>query len=170
MLHAKTAVADSHWARVGSTNLNPSSWLGNWELDVAVEDTHFAEQMEAMFLDDLQNATEIVLSTRRKIRGIGTGRPQGVRTRREQGSAGRAVAGALRLSHVVGAAMTNRRALGPAEARVMAGGGMLLFFIAVIALLWPQVITVPLALLGLWAGAVLLVRAYRLRLSHPQRT
>jgi len=168
MLHAKTAVADSHWARVGSTNLNPSSWLGNWELDVAVEDTHFAEQMEAMFLDDLQHATEIVLSTRRKIRASGTGRPQGARTHRGQGSAGRAVAGALRLSHVVGAAMTNRRALGPAEARVMAGGGMLLLFIAIIALLWPRVITVPLALLGLWAGAILLGRAYRLRLSHPQ--
>src|SRR5690348_5729425 len=29
MLHAKTAVADSQWARVGSTNLNIASWLGN---------------------------------------------------------------------------------------------------------------------------------------------
>jgi cardiolipin synthase A/B len=29
MLHAKTAVADSRWARVGSTNLNVASWLGN---------------------------------------------------------------------------------------------------------------------------------------------
>jgi cardiolipin synthase len=29
MLHAKTAVADGHWARVGSTNLNLASWLGN---------------------------------------------------------------------------------------------------------------------------------------------
>ena len=64
--------------------------------------------------------------------------------------------------------MTNRRALGPAEARVMAGGGILLFLIAFIALLWPWVITVPLALLGLWAGAILLGRAYRLRFSHSQ--
>ena len=31
MLHAKTAVADGHWARVGSTNLNISSWFGNCE-------------------------------------------------------------------------------------------------------------------------------------------
>src|SRR5579875_2107056 len=29
MLHAKTAVADDRWARVGSTNLNIASWLGN---------------------------------------------------------------------------------------------------------------------------------------------
>src|SRR5262245_59733152 len=27
MLHAKTAVADGHWARVGSSNLNVASWL-----------------------------------------------------------------------------------------------------------------------------------------------
>jgi cardiolipin synthase len=31
MLHAKTAVADGTWARVGSTNLNLASWLGNRE-------------------------------------------------------------------------------------------------------------------------------------------
>ena len=38
MLHAKTAVADGRWARVGSTNLNVTSWIGNYELDIAIED------------------------------------------------------------------------------------------------------------------------------------
>ena len=38
MMHAKTAVADSRWGRIGSTNLNLNSWVGNWELDVAIED------------------------------------------------------------------------------------------------------------------------------------
>ena len=47
MLHAKTAVADGRWARVGSTNLNLQSWMGNWELDVAIEDEGFAGQMQA---------------------------------------------------------------------------------------------------------------------------
>jgi cardiolipin synthase len=42
MLHAKTAVADTRRARVGSTNLNLSSWMGNYELDVGVEDEPFA--------------------------------------------------------------------------------------------------------------------------------
>jgi len=51
MMHAKTAVADGRWARVGSTNLNPASWLGNWELDVVVEDERFGQAMEQMFLD-----------------------------------------------------------------------------------------------------------------------
>lgn len=38
MLHAKTAVADGHWARVGSSNLNIASWFGNCELDAVIED------------------------------------------------------------------------------------------------------------------------------------
>ena len=45
MLHAKTAVADGRWARVGSSNLNIASWLGNYELDVVVENEPFAAAM-----------------------------------------------------------------------------------------------------------------------------
>src|SRR5690606_28874704 len=55
MHHAKTAVADGRWARVGSTNLNIVSWLGNCELDAVIEDTAFAAQMEQAYLRDLTN-------------------------------------------------------------------------------------------------------------------
>ena len=41
MLHAKSAVADDRWARVGSTNLNVASFWANYELDVAIEDRGF---------------------------------------------------------------------------------------------------------------------------------
>src|SRR5204863_165276 len=34
MLHAKTLLVDQRWARVGSSNLNVSSLLGNYELDL----------------------------------------------------------------------------------------------------------------------------------------
>ena len=61
MIHAKTAVADEHWARVGSTNLNIASWFSNCELDAIVENDSFAREMEEMYLQDLTNATEIVL-------------------------------------------------------------------------------------------------------------
>ncbi|MGH9901039.1 MAG: phospholipase D-like domain-containing protein, partial [Pyrinomonadaceae bacterium] len=71
MLHAKTAVADGRWARVGSTNLNVASWLGNWELDVAVEDEEFARGMEEMYLADLDHSTEIVLNERKRVRATG---------------------------------------------------------------------------------------------------
>ena len=66
MIHAKTAVADGRWARVGSTNLNVASWIGNRELDVVVEDDGFAGEMEALYLRDLKNATEVVLNRRRR--------------------------------------------------------------------------------------------------------
>src|SRR4030095_4923137 len=68
MLHAKTAVADGQWARVGSTNLNLASWLGNCELDVVVEDASFAREMEEMYLQDLTNVTEVVLDAKQHVR------------------------------------------------------------------------------------------------------
>jgi phosphatidylserine/phosphatidylglycerophosphate/cardiolipin synthase-like enzyme len=71
MLHAKAAVADSVWARVGSSNLNIASWIGNCELDVAVEDMDFARQMEDMYVADLEKATELVLNSRSRTRSAG---------------------------------------------------------------------------------------------------
>jgi cardiolipin synthase A/B len=68
MIHAKTAVADDRWARVGSTNLNIASWLGNCELDAVVENAAFARQMEEQYLRDLSNATEVILDVRQKVR------------------------------------------------------------------------------------------------------
>ena len=63
MIHAKSAIADGQWARVGSTNLNFSSWYLNRELDVVIEDAVVVHQLEQMFLQDLANATEIVLNS-----------------------------------------------------------------------------------------------------------
>ena len=71
MMHAKTAVADGSWARVGSTNLNVASWFGNCELDAVIEDESFARQMEEMYLEDLTNATEVVLDAKQKVRSPG---------------------------------------------------------------------------------------------------
>src|SRR6478736_6809356 len=70
MMHAKTAVADGRWARVGSTNLNLASWIGNCELDIAIEDETFARCMEAQYESDLANATEIVLKLPRRWRKV----------------------------------------------------------------------------------------------------
>ena len=49
MVHAKTAVADGVWTRIGSSNSNLASWVTNRELDVTVKDHDLAAQMEAMF-------------------------------------------------------------------------------------------------------------------------
>jgi cardiolipin synthase len=44
-LHAKVAVVDSHWATVGSSNIDPYSFLMAREANVFVRDAYFAEQL-----------------------------------------------------------------------------------------------------------------------------
>jgi cardiolipin synthase len=126
MIHAKTAVSDGRWARVGSTNLNLASWIGNWELDLVVEDERFGEAMEQMYLKDLENATEIILTVRRKPSPAKKHLKRRFSERFGDSSSGRAAAGAVRIGNVVSAAISNKRILGPAEARIAFGGGVLL--------------------------------------------
>ena len=167
MLHAKTAVSDRRWARVGSTNLNLQSWFGNWELDLAVEDEGFALGMERMYLEDLTRATEITLSARsRVVRSPASPRRRAAR----RGSAGRAAAGAVSIGSAVGAAVTGRRVLGPAEARIMGGAGVALLALALLGLVWPRVIAVPAALIALWVALGLLLRARSLHRARGQIT
>lgn len=165
MLHAKTAVADGRWARVGSTNLNLASWTSNRELDVVIEDETFGALMEAQYREDLAHATEVVLNRRRRVRAAreverkrvpGTG-----------GSAGRAAAGALRIGNALGSALSARRVLGPAERRLMVPGGLALLTVAGVGALWPLLLAWPLAAFCVWMGLALLLRAARLPPSKP---
>ena len=66
MLHAKTVVSDGRWVRIGSSNLNPSSLIGNYELDVLIEDPSLAESMERQFRLDVGRSREV---RRRPLRG-----------------------------------------------------------------------------------------------------
>jgi cardiolipin synthase len=199
MLHAKTAVADGRWARVGSSNLNIASWIGNYELDCVVENEAFAAEMEDLYLEDLENATEIVLEPRRRRqtereagvsgsadrevgvrgqadreadarwqadrgsadRGAAAGNAAG--TIRPRGSASRAAAGALRVGRTVTAALSQQRVLARTDARLVASSGLILLAIAVAGVFWPLVVIVPLAVVLLWVGLVLLIRAFTLR-------
>jgi cardiolipin synthase A/B len=161
MMHAKTAVADGRWARVGSTNLNLASWIGNWELDVIAEGEQFSQEMECMFLEDLAQSTEIVLREKRSIRPAQQRGQLPHKT--AAGSAGRTATGVLRISNAVGAAITNHRTLGPAEARIMFITSWLLLLLVVIVILWPRVLGIPVAVLSAWMAISLLIRAYRLR-------
>ncbi len=167
MLHAKTAVADGLWARVGSTNLNLQSWLGNWELDVAVEDAVFAAAMERMFEADLAGATEVVLPVRHRgptpsgPRARAPARQPARQHRRGGGGPGRAAAGALRLGNTVGAALTATRALGAAEAPTLAIGGILLVLLGLVAAWRPELLGYPLAAAAIWLGLSLLGAAWR---------
>jgi len=169
MLHAKTAVADGRWARVGSTNLNIASWLGNCELDAVVEDECFAREMEEMYLQDLKNATEVVLDAKQKVRAPGEPpHPHPVMTS-GGGSAGRAAAGAVRIGNAVGAAFTNRRVLEPVEARIMVTVGMLLLTLAILFAFFPRLLAYPLIVVSLWIAVALLYRDYKLHRRKGQR-
>jgi cardiolipin synthase len=169
MMHAKTAVADGRWARVGSTNLNLMSWVGNWELDVIVEDEAFAKEMEDAYLDDLLSSTEIVLDGRHP-RPVFSARHRARRRRArlKPGSAGQTAARLMRISNAVGAAITNHRELGPAERVIMYWGAALLAVLAGVSAYWPRAVAFPIAFLCAWIAASLLVRAVRLRRKIPR--
>ncbi|MBA3507868.1 MAG: cardiolipin synthase B [Betaproteobacteria bacterium] len=168
MLHAKTAVADRRWARVGSTNLNLASWMANYELDVAIEDDQFAEVMADQYERDLANATEIILTPRNRVQRTD---PKGIAAADEHpgnprraiaGSAGRAAAGAVSVGSALGAALTNRRKLGPAEAGLLTTMSAFTVVIALIAALWPRVLAWPIAALAIWFGVAWGIKAFSL--------
>ncbi|MDQ6647486.1 MAG: phospholipase D-like domain-containing protein [Pseudomonadota bacterium] len=171
MLHAKTAVADEHWARVGSSNLNIASWLGNREIDVAIEDDTFAAQLARQYERDLENATEIVLAPRRRrgqrVKSC-TDRP--VRPRGGSGSSSRAAASALRVANSVGAALSPHRVLGDTSSVPLLVGALSLLLLAIVAALWPAFIGWPFAMIALWFSLNLAVSGWRLRRRHRNET
>jgi cardiolipin synthase len=167
MLHAKTAVADGAWSRVGSTNLNVASWLSNYELDVAIEDAAFARQMAVQYEKDLARATEIVLTGRNRVRRSEprdeSDAESGLRVRRAvSGSAGRAAAGAVSVGSALGAALTNRRTLGPAEVGMLATMAVFMLGTATVAAIFPRIFAWPVALFAAWIGVAWGFKAWRL--------
>jgi cardiolipin synthase len=169
MLHAKTAVADGRWARVGSTNLNLASWLTNYELDVAVEDEAFARGLAEVYERDLEHSTEIVLKERRRVRLPCTD-DEGGRSRPGRGSLARATAGALRVTRSVSAAIMNTRTLDAEDGDSYSTGvlvplGISLVVLASLAIFVPRLIALPFAAIAMLAAAIVLLRAWRLRMN-----
>jgi cardiolipin synthase A/B len=70
MLHAKTATVDGVWSTVGTSNLDWWSILRDNELNAIVLGHSFAEQMNDMFMNDLENCKRITLENWRN-RGLG---------------------------------------------------------------------------------------------------
>ena len=161
MLHAKTAVADGRWARVGSTNLNLASLIGNYELDTAIDDERIGRRMEEIYLRDLSQSTEITLPGRRSAPVPLEPRPLHVR------SSSRPPLGAVRFANAVGtAAGAGTRALGAVERGLTLALGLVLFALAGVAVLWPHFVAYPLAAIGSWLGITLLLRAYRITIQR----
>ncbi|MGO4704970.1 phosphatidylserine/phosphatidylglycerophosphate/cardiolipin synthase family protein [Microvirga sp. 2MCAF38] len=162
MLHAKSAVVDGRWARVGSTNLNLASWATNWELDVIVEDKTIAEAMEATYLEDLMQATEVAPGSITRRRQTLNARARRSR-RARRGAVGRLAAGAVALGSSIGRGSGGLRSLTSTEAGSVATIGSILIALAVLVVVFPPIVVLPITILLGWLGAALLIRSLRLK-------
>jgi cardiolipin synthase len=168
---------DGKGARVGSTNLNLASWLGNRELDVMIEEEPFVRRMEEMYLTDLANSTEVVLDARNRVRAPGA--PSRPHKAAATSSGGMAAAGVMRIGSTVSAAVSNRRVLEPIEAHIALIAGAALAVLAFLAFTYPRGIAFPLATIAVWMAAALLFRGlsllrartrqHRERIGQPER-
>jgi cardiolipin synthase len=158
MVHAKTAVFDGRFSRVGSTNLNIASWFANYELDVFVECDAFGRKMQEMFLDDLQNSTEIVLeNTYRVPRNMRP--PKAPRAKRGGGSVRKATAGALNAATSIGSAIAQKSPLGAAESRLLMIASIVLIGLTALFILFPRVASIPIIAILLILAIPTLVKA-----------
>jgi cardiolipin synthase len=181
MIHAKTSVVDGLWCRVGSSNLNTASLLGNWELDVGVLDAGLAQEMEALFIADLASSVEIVLPARRIVASplpepvpgdvppMESLDPEGTLPERlEQhlrrigsGRAGRLrIASFVRASASLGDALAGNRALGREDRTMLGTLSVMVLVPALVAALFPVVVGWVVAITAAWFAVILGVRAF----------
>jgi len=71
MLHQKTMVVDKAWATVGTTNFDSRSFSLDEESNVCIYDRRIAEELEAIFVEDLKYCDRVTLEEWRH-RGIKT--------------------------------------------------------------------------------------------------
>ena len=179
MIHAKTAVADGFWSRVGSSNLNLASLLGNWELDVAVTDVRFAGEMEELFLRDLESAVEVSLVSAGRVPGMGIRERRSVERvirgdeevspSRMEARAARAASfrgsqvsrflGRLaRAATVMARALVGQRTIGREDTGWVTVWAIVLVGLAGVGFFFPRVTAWPMALLSLLLGLAAIIR------------
>lgn len=180
MIHAKTSVVDGTWCRVGSSNLNSASLMGNWELDVGVLDRGLAAQLEGLFLADLASSREIVLPRRRA--GLQAGAdprnapdpeepvrrrisldPEGPLHQRLEELRGRGgrlgLAGLVRAGSAFGGALAGNRTLGREDRTVLGSVAVAILIAAAVAISFPVVVGLVSGVVALWFGVVTGIRA-----------
>jgi hypothetical protein len=165
MVHAKTAVCDGFWARVGSTNLNLSSWIGNWEIDVVIENSYIARKMASMFLEDLNNATEVVITGRNKVRPV-VYKPKPYTAGFMRSSGHGVITKAVSAGSVFKAAVTGKSSRSPAESAPLFSMGLILCGLSVGIVMLPKLFAYSIAGLLSFTGILMAARALKLRLSR----
>lgn len=162
MLHAKTVVADGRWVRIGSSNLNHSSLVSNYELDVLVDAPDLAGLMEAQFRRDLDQSAEV--STRpirapRRLQGVlppALSIAAGIRARHARGVRERGSRSVLALRTLV------------AGARLALFGPLAIGFgvIGVLFLVLPGPMAITFGVASTWLAIVAGAEALRRRRDH----
>ena len=175
MIHAKTAVADGVWSRIGSSNLNAASLLGNWEIDIGVLDRKLARQLEGLFLADLASSIEIVLPARGQTR-----RPSLSMTQPEQHpiepperllerlehwrhspDGGRwRISDLVRAGSTLGDAIAGRRLLEREARTVLGTAAGILIGLALLSAFFPRTVAWTFAVLLGWLGVTAGARAW----------
>ncbi|NNF29281.1 MAG: cardiolipin synthase B [Gemmatimonadetes bacterium] len=184
MIHAKTMVADGCWCRIGSSNLNWSSLLGNWEIDIAVLDHALAGQLEGLFLADLATAVEIVLPGSRSpvasaevaeaaATSLEPQEPLHQRLhlwRTRTPGSGLTVADVVRAGSTLGDALAGSRLLGREDRTVLGTVATSLLIAGVVAASFPRITGWVLAAILVWLGASMGIRALaQRRLARQER-
>lgn len=174
MIHAKTSVVDGIWSRVGSSNLNSYSLLGNWELDAGIMDEDLASQVQGLFLADLASAVEIRLPGHvavppapRDLAARGAtelaGEDSFLRRMTTWGAGGvgaqtLTLADLVRAGSSLGEAIAGSRVVGREDRAVLGTLTLALLLSSVLLFFFPRVLAWMLAFLLGWLGLVLTIR------------
>ena len=171
MIHAKTLVADGWLSKVGSTNLNFSSLAANWEIDLVVEDTDFAGQMEELFEDDISHSREVRLESSGRGPKVRPERPVDTTdSRARAGVVGSGTGSGATLSRVgttvfqkgTAPLKTHEHAIAVAASGALLGA-------SVLGARFPRLVAWPLTAVGAILGGLGLLRAARSTLSDREK-
>ena len=170
MLHAKTALIDGQWARVGSTNLNLSSWYINRELDISIEDPYTVYQLERCFINDLNQATEVILDEQHhtQLQQKRAKRFQGYQARHKNQMKGM-MRQVMQLSHAFDTHLSGTRLVAPSEAWAYLTIGIVILLFALAIWFVPQIIVYPLLILMLIGGGGITLQAIKQLIKLKQK-
>lgn len=167
MIHAKSAIIDGQWARVGSTNLNFSSWYANRELDVSIEDPQTVSQLEQVFLNDLQHATEVILNEHDQAQLAERRRrmPRGLAHFNKE-EAKLMLRRAMQIGQAIDASISNTREVDQSEAWSYLSIGVAILLLTVLLWLLPQLVMWPLLLILLVSGIGTTIQALKRLIAY----
>jgi cardiolipin synthase A/B len=171
MIHAKTLVADGWLSKVGSTNLNFSSLAANWEIDLVVEDTDFASQMEELFEDDVSKSREVRLESSGRGPKVRPDRPMDTSdSRARAGVVGSGTGSGAALSRVGTTVFQKGTAPLQTHEHVMAAAASgALLGVSLLGARFPRLIAWPLVAVGAFLGGLGVLRAIQSTLSNREK-